>query len=160
MDGDKDRDTHTSSPTMLSTGGRQRRHSHCWCRVWMPLPQFAGLGHSINPILYPLQLNFPPLPVIAPILLRAPPSISHAFPTSGCPCSPSSSGCPCSPSSSSNSSSSSPGMGQHSEYPSTCCSAGREPCWSSSGPCSGCRGCTKSYATSTPGIYSRQRFCS
>ena len=73
MDKDKDGDTHASYPTLLSTGGRWRRHSHGQHRVWMPLPNFVGLGPSMNRIPYPLQLNFPPPPIIAPIPLGASP---------------------------------------------------------------------------------------
>ena len=61
-DEDEDGDTHPSSPTLLSTGGRWRRCSCSQCRAWMPLPHFMGLGHSMNPIPYPSQLNFPPPP--------------------------------------------------------------------------------------------------
>ena len=39
----------------------------------MPLPYFPGLGHSMNPIQYPPQLNFPPPPLITPIPLGVPP---------------------------------------------------------------------------------------
>ena len=65
-DEDKDGDTCAPSPTFLSTGGRRRRCSCSWCRAWMPLPHFMGLGHSMNPIPYPPQLNFPPPPIIPP----------------------------------------------------------------------------------------------
>ena len=71
-DEDEDRDTRASSPTLLSTGGR-RRCSHGQHRAWMPLPHFSGLGHSMNPIPYPPQLNFPPPPIMAPIPLGVPP---------------------------------------------------------------------------------------
>ena len=39
----------------------------------MPLPHFSGLSHSINPIQYPPQLNFPPPPLMTPIPLGVPP---------------------------------------------------------------------------------------
>ena len=39
----------------------------------MPLPHFPGLGHNMNPIPYPPQLNFPPPPIMAPIPLGVPP---------------------------------------------------------------------------------------
>ena len=39
----------------------------------MPLPHFPGLGHSMNPIPYPPQLNFPPPPIVAPFLWVFPP---------------------------------------------------------------------------------------
>ena len=41
--------------------------------MWMPLPHFPGLGHSMNPIQYPPQLNFPPPPMMTPIPLGVPP---------------------------------------------------------------------------------------
>ena len=41
--------------------------------MWMPLPHFPGLGHSMNHIQYPPQLNFPPPPLMIPILLGVPP---------------------------------------------------------------------------------------
>ena len=42
--------------------------------MWTPLPHLLGLGHGINPILYPSQLNFPPPPIMAPIMLGVSPS--------------------------------------------------------------------------------------
>ena len=42
-------------------------------RVWMPLPHFPGLSHTLNPIQYPPQLNFPPPPLMTPILIGIPP---------------------------------------------------------------------------------------
>ena len=39
----------------------------------MPLPHFPGLGHSMNPIQYPPQLNFPPPPLMTPIPIGVPP---------------------------------------------------------------------------------------
>ena len=41
--------------------------------MWMPLPHFPGLGHSMNPVQYPPQLNFPPTPLMTPIPLGVPP---------------------------------------------------------------------------------------
>ena len=72
-DEDEDGDSHASFPTLLSTGGRQRRCSHGWHQAWMPLPHFAGLGSFYEP--YPISpiLNFPPLPIMAPIPLGVPP---------------------------------------------------------------------------------------
>ena len=72
-DEDEDRDTHASSPMVVSFGGRRRRCSRDQHRVWMPLPHFPGLGHNMNPIPYPPQLNFPPPPIMAPIPLGVPP---------------------------------------------------------------------------------------
>ena len=71
-DKDEDRGTHASSPS-VSFIGRRRRRSRGQHRVWMPLPHFPGLGHSMNPIQYPPQLNFPPPPIVAPIPLGVPP---------------------------------------------------------------------------------------
>ena len=71
-DEDKNGDTHASSPVVMSMGRAEKMHSGL-AEVWTPLPHFAGLGHSINPILYPPQLNFPPPPIIAPIPLGIPP---------------------------------------------------------------------------------------
>ena len=39
----------------------------------MPLPHFPGLSHTLNPIQYPPQLNFPPPPLMAPIPIGVPP---------------------------------------------------------------------------------------
>ena len=39
----------------------------------MPLPHLPGLGHGMNPVPYPPQLNFPPPPIMAPIPLEVPP---------------------------------------------------------------------------------------
>ena len=61
-DEDDDGDTCVSSPTLVSFVGRRRRHSHGQHRAWTPLPHFPGLGHNMNPIPYPPQLNFPPPP--------------------------------------------------------------------------------------------------
>ena len=89
-DEEEDGDTYTLSPLLMSTGGR-RRHSQGQHRVWMPLPHFMGLGHSMNPIPYPLQLNFPP-PYNGPHSSRGSSfPISHASSTSDCSCSPNSS---------------------------------------------------------------------
>ena len=70
-DEDEDGGTHASSPSVLFIG--RRRCSQGQCRVWMPLPHFPGLGHSMNPIPYSPQLNFPPAPIVAPIPLGVPP---------------------------------------------------------------------------------------
>ena len=66
-DEDEDRGTCASSPS-VSFIGRRRRHSCVWHRVWTPLPHFPGLGHGMNPIPYPPQLNFPPPPIVSPFL--------------------------------------------------------------------------------------------
>ena len=81
-DEDKDVDTHVSSPVVMSMGGGggQRRHTQSWQRVWTPLPHFAGLGHSINPIPYPPQLNFPLPPIITPNHLEVPPPLYPMLP--------------------------------------------------------------------------------
>ena len=78
-DEDEDRDTHASSPTLLSTGGRRRRHCHGQHRVWMPLPHFTGLGHY-EP--YPVSpaIGFYPTPIMAPIPLGVPPPPYHMLP--------------------------------------------------------------------------------
>ena len=73
-DEDEDGGTHPSSPSVTFIG-RRRRHSWGQHRVWTPLPHLLGLGHSMNPIPYPPQLNFPPPPIIAPILLGVPPHL-------------------------------------------------------------------------------------
>ena len=70
-DEDEDGGTHPSSPSVMFIG--RRRHSQGWHRIWMPLPHFPGLSHSMNPIQYPPQLNFPPPPLMTPIPLGVPP---------------------------------------------------------------------------------------
>ena len=70
-DEDKDGGTHPSSPSVMFVG--RRRCSQDQHRVWMPLPHFPGLSHSMNPIQYPPQLNFPPPPLMIPIPLGVPP---------------------------------------------------------------------------------------
>ena len=83
-DEDEDRDTHASSPTLVSFVGR-RRCSQGWCWSWMPLPHFPGLGHNMNPIPYPPLMNFPPPPIVAPIPLGFPSSILYASSSNCCP---------------------------------------------------------------------------
>ena len=39
----------------------------------MPLPQYLGLSQMANPIPYPPQVNFPPPPIMTPILMGVPP---------------------------------------------------------------------------------------
>ena len=39
----------------------------------MPLPHLPGLGHGMNPISYPSQLNVPPPAIMATIPLGVPP---------------------------------------------------------------------------------------
>ena len=63
-DEDEDGDTHPSSPSVMFIG--RRRHSQGQHWMWMPLPHFPGLGHGMNPIQYPPQLNFPPPPLMTP----------------------------------------------------------------------------------------------
>ena len=70
-DEDEDGGTHPSSPPMVFMG--RRRCSRGQCRVWMPLPHFPGLSHTLNPIQYPPQLIFPPTPLMTPILIGVPP---------------------------------------------------------------------------------------
>ena len=70
-DEDEDGGTHPSSPSVTFIG--RRRRSQGWHRIWMPLPHLPGLGHGMNPIPYPPQLNFPPPPIMAPIPLGVPP---------------------------------------------------------------------------------------
>ena len=88
IDEDEDGDTHASSPALLSTGGRRRRHSSSQHRVWMPLPHFAGKGHSMNPIPYSPQLNFPPPPIMAPVPLGVPPPYPMLPPPVAAPAAP------------------------------------------------------------------------
>ena len=69
-DEDEDRGTHPSSPPVTFMG--RRRCARGQCRVWMPLAHFPGLSHTLNSIQYPPQLNFPPPPLMAPILIGVP----------------------------------------------------------------------------------------
>ena len=73
-DEDEDGGTHPSSASVMFVG--RRRSSRGRRRVWMPLPHFPGLSHSMNPIQYPPQLNFPPPPLMTPIPLGVPPPYS------------------------------------------------------------------------------------
>ena len=68
-DEDEDGGTHPSSPSVTFVG----RCSRGWHRVWTPLPHLPGLGHGMNPIPYPPQVNFPLPPIMAPIPLGVPP---------------------------------------------------------------------------------------
>ena len=70
-DEDEDGGTCPSSPSVTFVG--RRRCSWGWHRIWTPLPHFPGLSHSMNPIQYPPQLNFPPPPLMTPIPLGVPP---------------------------------------------------------------------------------------
>ena len=70
-DEDDDGGTHPPSPFMIFAG--RRRCSRGQRRVWMPLPHFPGVIHTLNPIQYPPQLNFPPPPLMTPILIGVPP---------------------------------------------------------------------------------------
>ena len=70
-DEDKDGGTHPSSPSMTFIG--RKRHSRGQHRVWMPLPHFSGLSHTLNPTQYPPQLKSPPPPPMTPILIGVPP---------------------------------------------------------------------------------------
>ena len=71
-DEDEDGGTCPSSPSVMFVG--RRRHSRGQHRIWMPLPHFPGLGHSMNPIQYLPQLNFLPPPLMTPIPLGGPTS--------------------------------------------------------------------------------------
>ena len=70
-DEDKYGGTHTSSPTITFMG--RRRCARGRCRVWMPLPHYPGLSQILNPMPYPPQVNFPPPPIMTPILIAVPP---------------------------------------------------------------------------------------
>ena len=71
-DEDDDEGTCASSPSVIFIG--RRRCSHGCHRVWTPLPHVPGLGHGINPIPYPPQLNFPPPPHNGPHSIGGSPS--------------------------------------------------------------------------------------
>ena len=63
--------SHAPSLTVMFIS--QRRHARGRCRVWTPLPQYLGLSQMVNPIPYPPPVNFPPPPIMTPILMGVPP---------------------------------------------------------------------------------------
>ena len=63
--------SHVPSPTVTFVG--RRRHARGRRRVWTPLPQYPGLSQIANPMPYPPQVNFPPPPIMTPILMGVPP---------------------------------------------------------------------------------------
>ena len=58
-------------PTIVFIG--RRRCARSQCRVWTPLPHYPGLSQIVNPMPYPPQVNFPPPPIMTPILMGVPP---------------------------------------------------------------------------------------
>ena len=69
-DEDEDGGTHPSSPPIIFL--QRRRCAGGRHRVWTPMPHFPGLSHTLNPIPYPPQVNFPPPPLMTPILIGVP----------------------------------------------------------------------------------------
>ena len=152
-DEDKDGDTCASSPTLLSTGGRQEKVlSWSGAGHGCPCLTFMGLGHSMNPIPYPPQLNFPPPPIMAPIPLGAPPPPYPMLPPPVA--------APAAPAPVTTQAAAPMAWANVVNTPAPTAQASGGPPWASSSPCSGCGGHTKPYTTSTPRICSRQRFCS
>ena len=70
-DEDEYRGSHVLSLTITFVS--QRRHARGQCRVWSPLPHYLGLSQIHNPMPYPPQVNFPPPPIVTPILMGVPP---------------------------------------------------------------------------------------
>ena len=70
-DEDKYGGSYVPSPTVMFVG--RRRCARSRCRVWMPLLHYPGLSQIQNPMPYPPQVNFPPPPIITPILMGVPP---------------------------------------------------------------------------------------
>ena len=59
-------------PLTITLVGRRRR-ARGQCRVWTPLPHYLGLSQILNPMPYPPQVNFPPPPIMTPVLIGVPP---------------------------------------------------------------------------------------